>query len=58
MSILKKISISVAYLRILMHLCTREKDGGIAQLARAPALQAGGRRFDSDYLHQISSSTI
>ena len=26
--------------------------GGIAQLARAPALQAGGRRFDSDYLHQ------
>ena len=25
--------------------------GGIAQLARAPALQAGGRRFDSDYLH-------
>ena len=27
--------------------------GGIAQLARAPALQAGGRRFDSDYLHKI-----
>ena len=26
--------------------------GGIAQLARAPALQAGGRRFDSDYLHR------
>ena len=26
--------------------------GGIAQLARAPALQAGGRRFDSDYLHK------
>ena len=28
------------------------ENGGIAQLARAPALQAGGRRFDSDYLHQ------
>ena len=27
------------------------KYGGIAQLARAPALQAGGHRFESDYLH-------
>ena len=27
--------------------------GGLAQLARAPALQAGGHRFDSDNLHQI-----
>ncbi len=26
--------------------------GGIAQLARAPALQAGGQEFDSPYLHQ------
>ena len=25
--------------------------GGIAQLARAPALQAGGHRFESVYLH-------
>ncbi len=25
--------------------------GGIAQLARASALQAEGHRFDSDYLH-------
>ena len=33
------------------HLCIRKPNGGIAQLARAPALQAGGRRFDSDYLH-------
>ena len=24
--------------------------GGVAQLARAPALHAGGRRFDSDHL--------
>ena len=28
-----------------------EGDGAVAQLARAPALQAGGRRFDSDQLH-------
>ena len=33
------------------HICIRKPNGGIAQLARAPALQAGGRRFDSDYLH-------
>ena len=31
---------------------TRKKQkGGIAQLARASALQAEGRRFDSVYLH-------
>ena len=29
-----------------------KKEGGIAQLARASALQAEGRRFDSDYLHK------
>ena len=29
----------------------KREDGGIAQLARASALQAEGRRFDSDYLH-------
>ena len=29
----------------------KRKKGGIAQLARASALQAEGRRFDSDYLH-------
>ena len=29
------------------------KKGGIAQLARASALQAEGRRFDSDYLHRV-----
>ena len=27
--------------------------GGLAQLARAPALHAGGHRFDSDILHKI-----
>ena len=26
--------------------------GGVAQLARAPALQAGGHRFDSVHLHK------
>ena len=26
-------------------------DGAVAQLARAPALQAGGQEFDSPYLH-------
>ena len=26
--------------------------GALAQLVRAPALQAGGRRFESDMLHQ------
>ena len=29
----------------------RRRPGGLAQLARAPALQAGGHRFDSDILH-------
>ena len=30
---------------------THSKNGGLAQLARAPALHAGGHRFDSDILH-------
>jgi hypothetical protein len=30
------------------------KQGGLAQLARAPALQAGGHRFDSDILHNTA----
>ena len=29
--------------------------GGLAQLARAPALQAGGQRFESVILHIASS---
>ena len=34
--------------------------GGLAQLARAPALQAGGHRFDSDILHErvVSIETL
>ena len=31
----------------------RKLEGGLAQLARAPALQAGGHRFDSDILHEL-----
>ena len=30
---------------------TTEETGGLAQLARAPALQAGGQRFESVILH-------
>ena len=35
------------------------KSGGLAQLARAPALQAGGQRFESVILHtgQINKLT-
>ena len=31
--------------------------GGLAQLARAPALHAGGHRFDSDILHLLARSS-
>ena len=31
---------------------SHRKNGGLAQLARAPALHAGGHRFDSDILHK------
>ncbi len=30
--------------------------GGLAQLARAPALQAGGQRFESVILHDVPVS--
>ena len=33
-------------------------DGGLAQLARAPALQAGGHRFESDILHTASQPVL
>ena len=39
------------------HICIRNQNWVIAQLARAPALQAGGRRFDSDYLHKIKKTS-
>ena len=38
--------------------CPLQKKGGLAQLARAPALQAGGHRFESDILHLVSQLTI
>ena len=31
------------------------KLGGLAQLARAPALHAGGQRFESVILHRLKS---
>ena len=37
---------------IIIKYTIKVKYGGIAQLARAPALQAGGQRFESAYLHQ------
>ena len=33
-------------------------DGGLAQLARAPALHAGGQRFESVILHLSASRGI
>ena len=33
-----------------------QKNGGLAQLARAPALHAGGQRFESVILHQKNRS--
>ena len=41
---------------VRVHAGPLEKEGGLAQLARAPALQAGGHRFDSDILHFIHRS--
>ena len=39
------------YRRLAFSLCSNILfPGGVAQLARAPALHAGGRRFDSDHL--------
>ena len=32
--------------------------GGLAQLARAPALQAGGQRFESVILHRVDGHVI
>ena len=35
-----------------------ERYGGLAQLARAPALQAGGQRFESVILHYCENFRI
>ena len=38
--------------RLCIHKCSKKTlSGGLAQLARAPALQAGGQRFESVILH-------
>ena len=34
------------------------RSGGLAQLARAPALQAGGQRFESVILHVVKNGRI
>ena len=36
----------------------KAKLGGLAQLARAPALQAGGHRFESDILHTYAKASV
>ena len=37
------------------YICNPKKQGELAQLARALAWHARGRRFDSDILHTIQS---
>ena len=39
-----------------MYISTK-KYGAVAQLARAPALQAGGQEFDSPHLHQLAKAS-
>ena len=41
-----RILLRLLVLRVCFH-------GGLAQLARAPALQAGGQRFESVILHPV-----
>ena len=43
------LSKEIRALKSLLFICFY---GGVAQLARAPALQAGGQEFDSPHLHQ------
>ena len=40
----------------LIHSQLISQTGGLAQLARAPALHAGGQRFESVILHHLSFS--
>ena len=42
--------------RLLTGPCRTKNDGGIAQLARAPALQAGGHEFESRRLHSVDKN--
>ena len=41
-----------------LHSYITSRFGGLAQLARAPALQAGGQRFESVILHLAMSNDI
>ena len=43
----KKLVLVTTYCSLVTH-----ENGGLAQLARAPALHAGGQRFDSVILHK------
>ena len=36
--------------------CEKKIAWGYSSAGRAPALQAGGRRFDPDYLHHLNNS--
>ena len=58
--LIKKIKKSLFYLRVQNKTLTfapafeKEQHGGLAQLARAPALHAGGQRFESVILHVMN----
>ena len=41
----------IAFIPYAARAPARTEEGGLAQLARAPALQAGGQRFESVILH-------
>ena len=50
---LLKILLFIFQCTFLKYIKTLVAYGGIAQLARAPALQAGGQEFDSPCLHHF-----
>ena len=44
--------------QVCLGLPSEKTNGGLAQLARAPALQAGGQRFESVILHTDETKVI
>ena len=52
MYLLKYILYKILDYERALALAQQAVQGGVAQLARAPALQAGGQEFDSPHLHQ------
>ena len=52
------VSLPVTTLGVMTTLPRKSLFGGLAQLARAPALQAGGQRFESVILHMIIRAYI